>query len=65
MISINIYCWGSIISIVTGYGLDNQGVRIRVKNFLFHVVQIGSEDHPASSPMSTGELFARGKAAGA
>jgi hypothetical protein len=56
-----------VISIATGYGLDNGGVSLRpsrVKNFL-HFVQTGSEVHPASYPMGTGGSFPGGKAAGA
>jgi hypothetical protein len=44
------------VTIVTGYGQDDRG-RVSsagmVKNFL-HVVQIGTEVHPASYPMGTG-----------
>jgi hypothetical protein len=33
--------------------------------FLLHSVQIGSETHPVSYPMNTGNFFPRGKTAGA
>jgi hypothetical protein len=54
-----------IVDIVSGYGLDDGGVGVRAlvgsRTFsLLHVVQIGSEAHPASFPMVTG-----GKAVGA
>jgi hypothetical protein len=43
---------------VTGYGLKTDGLEFEsrwVKDFsLLHVVQTGSEAHPASCPMSTG-----------
>jgi hypothetical protein len=54
----------SSVDIVTGYALDDRGVRVRIpvwsSFFLLHVVQTGSEDNPASYPMGTG-----GKTAGA
>jgi hypothetical protein len=54
----------SVVSIATGYGLDDQGVRVkspaRVKDFfLLHVIQTGSWAHPASYPMGTGGTAAR------
>jgi hypothetical protein len=48
--------WDSIVDIATGYGLDDQGVRVRV----LHVIQTASGVHPTSYPMGTG-----GKAVGA
>jgi hypothetical protein len=55
--------------IATGYGLDDQGVGVRVpvgaRIFTFHLVQTGSWDRPASYPMGTGSSFVGGKAAGA
>jgi hypothetical protein len=56
--------------ITLGYGLDDQGSRVRfpagVENFaLHHRVQNGSGAHPASYPMGTRGSFLGGKAAGA
>jgi hypothetical protein len=60
---------GSVVGIATGYGLDDQGVGVRVpigsEFLLLHVVQTGSEAHPTSYPMGTGGSFPGGKAAGA
>jgi hypothetical protein len=51
--------------IATGYGLDDRGIGVRVpvweRFFLLHVVQTGSEAHPASYPMGTGGLSPRVK----
>jgi hypothetical protein len=45
----------SAVGIATCYGLDNQGVKVRVpvgeEFLLLHVVQTGSEAKPASYPM--------------
>jgi hypothetical protein len=53
--------WGSTVGIVPGYGLDSQGVGVRVpvesKIFLLCVVQTGSKAHPASYPMDTRGSF--------
>jgi hypothetical protein len=54
----------------TGYGLDDQGSRVRFAagagNFSpHHCVQNGSEAHPASYPMGTRDSIPGGKAAGA
>jgi hypothetical protein len=46
----------STVGIETGYGLDDQGVRIRV-------VETGSGVHPSSYPMVTGGSFPEDKAA--
>jgi hypothetical protein len=55
---------GSAVGIATGYGLDNQGVGVRVQEFSFlHVVQTGSGTHLAFYPMGTGASFPEGKAA--
>jgi hypothetical protein len=56
--------------IVTGYGLDDRevGVRVPVGSrilFLLHVVQTGSGAHSDSYPMGTGGPFHDGKAVGA
>jgi hypothetical protein len=56
----------SVVGIATGYGLEKRGIGVpspgRVKNFL-HVVQTGSEAHPASYPLGSGGSFLGGKAA--
>lgn len=53
--------WDSTIDIATGYGLDNQGVGIRVpvrQEFsLLKVIQAGSGVHPASYLVGTGGSF--------
>jgi hypothetical protein len=56
------------VSIVLGYGLDNQGSRVRflagAGNFsLHHHVQNGFGGHPASYPMGTRGSFPGGKVA--
>jgi hypothetical protein len=59
----------SVVGIATGYGLDDQGVGVRVpvgQEFsILHVVQTGFGVHPTSYPMGTGGSFPGGKAAGA
>jgi hypothetical protein len=65
----NISCFSrdSEVGIVTGYGLDDRGVAVRVllgPRIFFHVVQTGSGAHPASYPMGTWGSFPGGKAAG-
>jgi hypothetical protein len=61
--------WDSLVSIGTGYGLDDQGVGVRVptgsRNFLLRSVHTGSKAHPASYPMGTRGPFPGGKATGA
>jgi hypothetical protein len=51
----------SVVGIATGYGLDDQGVGVRVPTgtriSLLHVVQTGSGVHPTSYPMGTGNPF--------
>jgi hypothetical protein len=59
----------SSVGIALGYGLDDQGSRVRFPagagNFpLHHRVQNGSGAHPASYPVDTRGSFAGGKAAG-
>jgi hypothetical protein len=56
--------------VTTGYGLDDQGIGIRVlvesKIFplsLLHVVQTGSGVHPTSYPKGTGSFFPGDKVA--
>jgi hypothetical protein len=67
--------YGSILScdssvgIVLGYGLDDQGSRVRFPvgagNFsLHHCIQNGSGVHPASYPMGTTGSFLGGKVGG-
>jgi hypothetical protein len=57
----------SVVGIATGYGLEDQGVGVRVpiqsKIFLLHVVQTSSGAHLTSYPMSTGGSFPGSKAA--
>jgi hypothetical protein len=60
----------SSVGIALGYGLDDQGSRVRLPagagNFsLHHRVQNGSGAHPASYPMGAGGSFPGGKAAAA
>jgi hypothetical protein len=49
------------VDIATGYDLDGRRVRVRVPVRAifcpYHLVQTGSEAHPATYPMSTGRLF--------
>jgi hypothetical protein len=59
----------SSVGIALGYGLDDQGSRVRFPawagNFsLHHRIQKGSEAHSASYPMGTRGSFPGGKAAG-
>jgi hypothetical protein len=53
---------------MTGYGLDDQGVGVRVQveqEFsLLHVVQTGSGAHPYSYPVGTGGSFFGAKGPG-
>jgi hypothetical protein len=57
------------VSILTGYRMNGQGVRLRIlmgQEFsLLPVVQTGFVAHPASYPMGIGGLFFWGKTAGA
>jgi hypothetical protein len=60
----------SSVSIVLGYGLDDQGSRVQFPvgsgNFsLHHRIQNGSGVHPAFYPMGTRGSFPGDKAAGA
>jgi hypothetical protein len=52
--------WDSSVSIVTGYRLDNQGVRFKSQWCQelspLHIVQTGSGVHSTSYPMGTGAL---------
>jgi hypothetical protein len=59
----------SSVGIALGYGLDNQGSRVRFPagagNFsLHHRIQNGFGDHTASYPMGTRESFPGSSAAG-
>jgi hypothetical protein len=60
---------GTSVGIATGYGVDDQGVGVRVRMgrefSILHAVQTGSGVDPASYPMDTGDSFPGGKAAGA
>jgi hypothetical protein len=45
------------VGTATGYGLDDEGVGVRVplgSRSLLHVIQTGSVVHPTSYPMGTG-----------
>jgi hypothetical protein len=58
---------GSSVSIVSGYGLDDQAIEVRspagAKDFSCSLcVQTGSRDHPASCTIGTGGPFPGGKA---
>jgi hypothetical protein len=59
----------SAVGIATGYGLDDQGVGVRVlvgQDFsILYVVETGSGVHPPSYPIGTGGSFPGSKAAGA
>jgi hypothetical protein len=60
----------SSVGIALGYGLDDQGSRVRFpaeagKFSLHNCFQNGSGAHPASYPVGTGGSFPGGKAAGA
>jgi hypothetical protein len=59
----------SAVGIVTGYGLHSFEFRCGQEFSLLHIVQTGSEVHPASYPVDTGGggegSFPGGKAAGA
>jgi hypothetical protein len=70
MILIQLKSRDSSVGIPLGYGLDDQGSRVRFSagagNFsLHHRVQNGSGAHPASYPMGNWGSFPGGKAAGA
>jgi hypothetical protein len=58
-----------VVGIVTGYMVDDRGVRILVRVgsriSLLHVVQTGSGAHPASYPMDTGGSLLGGRVVGA
>jgi hypothetical protein len=55
----------SVIGKATGYGLDDQGVRVRVpvesRISPLHVVRTGSGVHPTFYPMGTGGSFPGGQ----
>jgi hypothetical protein len=57
----------SVVSIATGYELDDRGVGVRVpvgsRIFTSPIVQNGSGDHLTSYTMGTGGSFPGGKAA--
>jgi hypothetical protein len=59
----------SIVGIATGYGFDDQGVRVRVpagsRIFSFPRRPDWPGVHPTSYPMGTGGSFPGGKTAGA
>jgi hypothetical protein len=60
----------SAVDIATGYGLDDQGVGVRVARggqefSIFHVVETGCAAHPASYAIGIVDCFYVGKATGA
>jgi hypothetical protein len=57
-------CWGSSVSIVSDYGLDDWGlIPDRAEDFSSSLcVHTGSGTHPASCTMGTGGPFPGGKA---
>jgi hypothetical protein len=57
--------WDSVVSIVTDYGLDDQGVGVGQEFCLLHAIQTTSGVHPTSYPMGTRGSFTRGEVAGA
>jgi hypothetical protein len=67
-IQMQVVSYGSTVGIATAYGLDDQGVRVRVpvvsEYSLLHIIQTSSGAHPVSYSMGTGGFFPRGKAAG-
>jgi hypothetical protein len=59
--------WGSSVSIVFDYGLDDRAIEVRSSaetSYFFSLdsVQTGSGAHPASCPMGTGSPFPGAKA---
>jgi hypothetical protein len=52
--------WDSSVGIVTGYGLDDQGVGVQIpvgsRIFTSPIVQTSSGVHPTSYTMATGAL---------
>jgi hypothetical protein len=42
-------CCGSVVGVVTAYGLDDRGVRVRVP--VAHIIQSGSGVHSTSQPL--------------
>jgi hypothetical protein len=60
------FLWDSIVGMVTGYVLDDQGVGVQGQEFsLLDVFQTSSGVYPTSYPMGIVGSFPRGKAAGA
>jgi hypothetical protein len=58
--------WGSLVSIVSDYGLDDWVIGVRslagAKDFSSNLfVQTGSEAHPASCTMGTGRVLSPGQ----
>jgi hypothetical protein len=60
---------GSSVSTVSGYGLDDRAIEVRspaeAKGYSSLSVQTGSEAHPASCTMGTGDPFPGQSVAGA
>jgi hypothetical protein len=60
-------CWGSSVSIVSGYGMENQAIKFRSlaerKDFSSSLcVQTSCGAYQASYPMGTGDPFPGAKA---
>jgi hypothetical protein len=56
--------WDNVVGIATSYGLDDQGVGVRVPvESRIHIVKTGSGVHPTSYPVGTRGSFSAGKAA--
>jgi hypothetical protein len=61
------WSWGSSVSIVSDYGLDDRAIEVRsaveARDFSSSLcVEIGSEAHPSSCQMGTGGILPGGKA---
>jgi hypothetical protein len=63
-----VWRWDSVVTIVTGYGLDDLGVGVQVsvgsRIVSFHIVQASSGVHPMSYRMGTRGSFPRAKQLG-
>jgi hypothetical protein len=59
--------WDSAVGIPIAYGLDDRGLEFQSKQgkelSLLHSVKTGSETHPVSYPVGTGDFFLGDKVA--
>jgi hypothetical protein len=64
MVLVLLRSWGSSVSIVSHYGLDDQGsILVEANDFFSSLcVQTSSEAYPSSCPVGTGGPFSRVKA---